>query len=97
MALAVSGDRAWVVWSDPRESPREGLGDIYARALRSKDAKPTADEVRVLATAAHSRSPAIALAGDGVLVTWIEDAPLRGSDARGNAMVARLDARGRAW
>ncbi|MDP9151027.1 MAG: hypothetical protein M3O36_13940, partial [Myxococcota bacterium] len=29
VALAVQGETAWLAWSDPRESPRDGLGDIY--------------------------------------------------------------------
>jgi hypothetical protein len=91
ITLAVRGDTAWLAWSDPRESPREGLSDIYAAVLRTKDAKRVGDDVRVLSTAAHSRSPALAVAGGGAFVAWIEDAP-QGLDARGAAVVARLDA-----
>ncbi len=93
VALVVRGDTAWVAWSDPRESPREGLSDIYAAALRASDAKRVGDETRVLSTAAHSRSPALALAGGsgGAIVAWIEDAP-QGLDAHGMAVVAQLDA-----
>jgi hypothetical protein len=91
VALLVRGDTAWLAWSDPRESPREGLADIYATTLRTKDAKRSGDEVRVLATASHSRSPVLATAGDGVVVGWIEDAP-QGVEAHASAVVARLDA-----
>jgi hypothetical protein len=50
--------------------------------------------VRVLATDAHSRSPELALAGEGgAIVGWIE-APPTGVDAPGAAMAARLDASG---
>jgi hypothetical protein len=90
IALAVRGDVAWLAWSDPRESPRDGVSDIYMTTLRTRDAKQAGDEVRVLATAAHSRSPEIAPAGDGAVVAWIEDAPA-GLDAPGAAMVARVD------
>jgi hypothetical protein len=90
LALSVRGDTAFLAWSDPRESPREGLADIYATTLRARDAKRAGDDVRVLSTAAHSRSPALVPAGDGVVVAWIEDAP-QGLDAHGTAMVARLD------
>ena len=90
VALAVRGDTAWVAFSDPRESPRDGLSDIYAAILKTSNARRVGDEVRVLSTAAHSRSPALALAGDSALVAWIEDAP-PGLDARGTAVVARLD------
>jgi len=93
VSLAVRGDVAWLAWSDPRESPREGLADIYTTMLRTRDAKRIGDEVRVLATAAHSRSPAIVTTGDGAMVAWIEDGPT-GLDAPAAAMVVRLDAQG---
>jgi hypothetical protein len=94
VALASAGSFAWLAWSDPRESPREGIGDVYVTTLAARDAKRASDEVRVLATAAHSRSPAIATAGRGALVAWIEDAP-PGVDAPGAALFARLDETGR--
>jgi hypothetical protein len=91
VSLVVRDDTAWLAWSDPRESPTEGIGDIYATTLRTHDAKRAGDEVRVLTTAAHSRSPRLAVAGDGALVAWIEDPPT-GVDAPGTAEIARLDA-----
>jgi hypothetical protein len=91
LSLAVRGRTALLAWSDPRESPREGLADIYVSALRTRDARRTGDEVRVLATAGHSRSPRIVPAGDGAIVAWIEDAPT-GLEGPGAAMVARLSA-----
>lgn len=90
VALVVKDDTAWLAWSDPRESPREGLADIYAVTLHTRDARRAGDEVRVLATAAHSRSPAFSLVGGGVLVAWVEDPP-QGLEAHAAAMVARLD------
>ncbi|HEY3819645.1 MAG TPA: hypothetical protein VGL81_20895 [Polyangiaceae bacterium] len=93
VALVVKGDTAWVAWSDPRESPREGMADIFTTTLHTRDAKRAGDEVRVLATAAHSRSPQLALAGDGALVAWIEEGPT-GLDAPAAGMVARLDGAG---
>jgi hypothetical protein len=90
VAIAVKGETAWLTWADPRESPREGTADVYATTLRARDAKKTGEDVRVLATAAHSRSPEIVAAGDGALVAWIEDAPA-GLDVGGMAMLARLD------
>ncbi|HEY6462826.1 MAG TPA: hypothetical protein VIY73_21800, partial [Polyangiaceae bacterium] len=90
VAIAVKGETAWMTWSDPRESPREGTADVYATTLRARDAKKTGEDVRVLATAAHSRSPEIVAVGDGALVAWIEDAP-SGLDVGGMAMLARLD------
>jgi hypothetical protein len=92
VSLVLHGDTAWLAWSDPRESPTEGIGDIYATTLSTRDARRAGDEVRVLATAAHSRSPRLAAAGDGALVAWIEDPP-PGVDAPGAAEIARLDAK----
>ncbi len=92
VALAVRGNVAWLAWSDPRESPREGLGDIYATTLRTTDAKRAGEEVRVLATSPHSRSPQLAPSPDGgaVVVAWIEDTAT-GLEGPGAAMVAVLD------
>ena len=92
IALAIRGNVAWLAWSDPRESPREGLADIYATTLRTLDAKRAGDEVRVLATAPHSRSPQLAPSADGraVVIAWIEDAAT-GLEGPGAAMVAVLD------
>jgi hypothetical protein len=91
VALAVSGDVAWLAWSDPRESPREGVADIYATTLRTRDARRSSDEVRVLATAPHSRSPQLAVAeGDNVVLAWIEDAAT-GLEGPGATMITALD------
>jgi hypothetical protein len=84
----------WLAWSDPRESPGEGLGDVYVTTLRPSDAKPSGEEVRVLATAAHSGSPELAAIGGGAVVAWIEAGAL-GLDAPGGAMFAWLDAQGK--
>ena len=75
VALAV-GDLVWLAWADPRESPKDGMADIFVAAVRAKDAKSAVPEQRVLATAAHSRTPQLAPAADGVSVAWIEEAPL---------------------
>jgi hypothetical protein len=97
VALAVddasSAKVVWLAWSDPRESPREGLGDIYVTTLAPRDATRTGQEVRVLATAAHSRSPRLAALDDGAVLAWIESAP-PGLDAPGGAMFAWLNGRG---
>jgi hypothetical protein len=91
VSLAVAGDVVWAAWSDPRDNPRDGLADIFVATLRSKDAAPTGHEVRVLATAAHSRSPQLAaVEGGGAIVGWIEDAPT-GLEGPGAALIARLE------
>jgi hypothetical protein len=92
LALAASGDVAWLAWSDPRDSPREGVADIFATTLRTKDAARSGDEVRVLATTTHSRSPALAPLPDGTaIVAWIEEG-LPGVEGHGTLMAACLDA-----
>jgi hypothetical protein len=98
VTLLVQGDRAFVAWADPRESTKDGFADIWLAPLRTKDATRAGDEVRILGTAAHSRSPSLALAGDVPTLAWIEEAPM-GLDTNTmgsfGAMVARLDSRGR--
>ena len=97
VTLLARGDTVWLAWADPRESPREGFADVYVTQIRAHDARRSADEIRVLASAAHSRSPALAPSGDGVVLAWIEEAPL-GADAASSAaygaMLATLDGRG---
>ncbi len=87
----------WLAWADPRESPQDGFADIYVAPLRSRDASRAADEVRVLATAAHSRSPALGARGTDVALSWIEEAPMGADPANGRtygAMFAWLGATG---
>jgi hypothetical protein len=92
VALAVRNGAGWLAWSDPRETPHEGLGDIYVAKVHAEDAQRAGDEVRVLSSAPHSRSPQVLpMADGGALVAWIEDAPT-GIEGPGAAMVARLDA-----
>jgi hypothetical protein len=91
VALAVGGELAWIAWGDARESPREGIADIYATTLKVADATRAGAEIRVLATARHSRSPTLAAVSDSrALVAWIEDAPA-GVDALAVGMIACLD------
>ena len=74
-ALLVTGSGVWLAWADPRESPQDGFADIYAAQLRPRDASRVGEDARVLATAAHSRSPALGARGNDVAVGWIEEAP----------------------
>jgi hypothetical protein len=93
IALAVRGDLAWIAWGDARESPREGIADIYATTLHVADASPAGEETRVLATARHSRSPVLAAVSDSrALIAWIEDAPA-GVDELAVGMIGSLDRR----
>ena len=101
VTLAVTpGDpsRVWLAWSDSRESPSEGLGDIFVAQLRAQDASRAGDEVRLLATAHHSRSPQIVpwpagTDGGGAVVAWLEEGPA-GLESPSAVMLARVDAGG---
>lgn len=91
IALAVRNDIAWIAWGDARESPRDGVADIYATTLHVADGSRAGDEVRVLATARHSRSPVLAAVSDSrALVAWIEEAPT-GVDALATGLIGCLD------
>jgi hypothetical protein len=94
VTLAAKNGVAWLAWSDSRESPREGLADIYATTLGIHDAKRASEEVRVLASAPHSRSPQLAAADGGAVLAWIEDVAT-GLEGPAAAMVALLDRNGR--
>jgi hypothetical protein len=96
--ILVRGKDAFLVWSDARGNPEEGLGDIYLARLDATTLKKTGPEVRLFASATHSRTPQITPAGKGFLVSWIEE----GADPRGGTeqgveaglRIALLDERG---
>lgn len=98
VVLQKGDDGYWIAWSDPRESPKDAYSDVYLALLRANDVKRAAGEIKVLASAAHSRSPRLAPApGGGVIVAWIEEAPsgmAEGGEAFG-AMVAAFDKTGK--
>jgi len=80
-ALLATANGVWLAWADPRESPQDGFADIFVAQLRPRDASRMGDDKRVLATAAHSRSPALGARGGDVAVGWIEEAPM-GADPK---------------
>jgi hypothetical protein len=92
VALLATGDggNVWLAWADPRESPQDGFADIYAAQLRPRDATRVGTEARVLATAAHSRSPALGARGKDVGVAWIEEAPAGADPTTARAYGAML-------
>jgi hypothetical protein len=97
LSLLVRGDRAWLAYADPRESPHDGFSDIYVAQVRTSDGKKV-DESRVLATAAHSRSPVLTGTDDGVAIGWIEEAPMGTEPANSaayGAMLSMLDIKGK--
>lgn len=97
--LARSDAPVWLAWSDSRDSPGEGLGDIYVTQLRQSDARRTGDESRVLATARHSRTPQLvawplgaagAEGAGGATLGWLEEGPA-GIEGPAAFMTVRLD------
>lgn len=94
LVLVAAKDHVIAAWADSRESVADGFADVYAASLGAKDAKPLAGDSRVLATAAHSRSPSLAVLDDQVGLAWIEEAPVNAgpSDAYGG-MLATLDSK----
>lgn len=77
LVALVRNDKVWLAWADPRESPKDGLSDVYVTAVNTKDVKRAVAEKRLLASAAHSRTPKLTTASDGgVNVAWIEESPL---------------------
>lgn len=92
------GDRVWLAWADPRESPQDGVADVYVTAVKKQDAKRAIEEQRMLSTAAHSRTPALADSAQGPTIAWIEEAPAGSESPHGagfGAYWARLDAEGK--
>lgn len=96
LVVIASGDHVVAAWADPRESPSDGFADVYTTVL-GKSGKPAGTDVRVLATSAHSRSPALASDGKGLTLAWIEEAPASASPKAETygAMIATLDASGK--
>jgi hypothetical protein len=96
--VAVRGKDAFLVWSDSRANPEEGSGDIYIARLDAQTLKKAGPEVRLFASATHSRTPQITPVGKGFMVSWIEE----GADPRGRSdqgseaglRIAWLDERG---
>lgn len=97
VALA-RGNEVWLAWADPRESPKDGVADVFVSAVRMRDAKRVFEEQPLLATAAHSRTPHLASSADGVHVAWIEEAPMGAETPTSSgygAFWARLDGAGK--
>jgi len=97
VALA-NGDDVWLAWADSRESPKDGIADVFVSAVKKRDAKRVFDEQRLLPTAAHSRTPHLAQGPSGIHIAWIEEAPM-GSETPSSsgfgAFWATLDPTGR--
>jgi hypothetical protein len=95
--IAVRGKDVFLVWSDARQQPDEGNGDIYVARLDAATLKKAGPETRLFASATHSRTPQIQPWGKGFVVTWIEeggDGKTPGADAEAGLRVAVLDDKG---
>ncbi len=94
--LLVRGKDVFLVWSDARANPDQGNGDIYLTRLDAATLKRTGPEVRLFASATHSRTPQIAPLGRGFLVSWIEEGvDVKGAgDSEAGLRLAVLDEQG---
>lgn len=92
--VVLQGKEVFLVWSDARQNPDEGTGDIYAVRLDAKTLREVGPPMRLFASAGHSRSPTAAVAGDSVVVAWIEDAASETANADAGVRIATLDSRG---
>lgn len=94
--IAVRGKDVFLVWSDARAKPDEGSGDIYLARLDAATLKKTGPELRLFASATHSRTPQIQPVGKGFLVSWIEEGEgaRGGVEAEAGLRVAQLDEKG---
>lgn len=91
-------DRVFATWSDPREAARDGFADIYVTQIRAHDATRMTEEVRLVPSVPHSRSPEILPLADGAVVVWIEEAPDGADPSRDGAyraLAMRIDAQGK--
>src|SRR5207244_1431579 len=82
VSLLATPDAVWIAWADPRESPQDGFSDVYVVPLNAQTAQRASEEVRVLATVAHSRSPVLGARGNAVALAWIEEAPMGAEASR---------------
>lgn len=96
--IAVRGKDVFLVWSDARNNPDEGSGDIYLARLDAATLKKTGPESRLFASATHSRTPQIVPTPKGFLVSWIEEGadPKAGGGpgAEAGLRIAQLDEKG---
>jgi len=94
--IAVRGRDTFLVWSDARQAPDEGNGDIYVVRLDTRTLQKAGPEIRLFSSAAHSRSPTLSVAGDRLVVAWIEEPSpdAKGDDTDSGVRIAMLDERG---
>ena len=94
--LLPRGNNLLVAWSDARNEPEEGRGDIYVARVEVKGLTKLGPETRLAGTPTHSRSPQLTVSPAGtVWASWIEDAG-DNADAGGAVRFAVLDEKGAA-
>jgi hypothetical protein len=97
--IAVRGKETFLIWSDARNHPDQGRGDVYLARLETQTLKRIGEDQRLFASEAHSRSPLLAATPAGLAAAWIEE-PLdlgpkgKASDAEAGVRFAELDERG---
>jgi hypothetical protein len=97
--IAVRGKETFLIWSDARNHPDQGRGDVYLARLDTASLKRIGEETRLFASEAHSRSPLLATTPNGLAAVWIEE-PLdlgakgKANDAEAGVRFAELDERG---
>jgi signal transduction histidine kinase len=93
--LGVARDRVVVAWSE-RTAARPH-GDVTVARLHPSSLEPLGPPEVPDATELHARTPELAPAGEGLVLSWIDE-PLAGAqagrEARAQAVVVRLDATG---
>ena len=77
-------------------NPDEGSGDIHAVRLDTRTLQKVGPETRLYTSPAHSRSPSVSLAGNRVVVAWIEEAApdAKPEESEAGVPIAILDERG---
>lgn len=90
------GKETWLIWSDARQNPDKGVGDIYLTKLDTRSLAKIGDETRIFASNAHSRSPILAATTSGAMVAaWIEEAAGAAKQAGGiGVRIGQLDDKG---
>jgi hypothetical protein len=92
--IVMRGNEAVLVWSDARQHPEDGNGDMYAVRLDARTLREVGPPLRLFTSPGHSRSPAASLAGDTVVVAWIEDAANDAANSDAGVRIALIDPRG---
>ncbi|WP_156339266.1 TolB family protein [Chondromyces crocatus] len=90
--ILMRGKEAWLVWSDARQN--EETADIWMARLDAKTLQKAGPETRLFTSPEHSRSPALAPFGSGMLAAWIEEPTGDGATGGGTARFVHVDERG---